>query len=60
MTKRLSRLLSDVAKETLADLKEKHGFTDKEYETEIDYVKSTIADLASDVPHWQEYLDAWH
>lgn len=36
------------------------GFTDKEYETEIDYVKSTIADLASDVPHWQEYLDAWH
>jgi len=36
------------------------GFTDKEYETEIDYVKSTIADLACDVPHWQEYLDAWH
>jgi len=36
------------------------GFTDKEYETEIDYVKSAIADLASDVPHWQEYLDAWH
>ena len=36
------------------------GFTDKEYETEIDYVKSAIADLASEVPHWQEYLDAWH
>lgn len=30
MTKRLSRLLSDVASETLAELKEKHGFTDKE------------------------------
>ena len=30
MTKRLSRLLSDVAQETLAELKDKHGFTDKE------------------------------
>lgn len=30
MTKRLSRLLSDVAQETLVELKDKYGFTDKE------------------------------
>jgi hypothetical protein len=41
MTKRLSRLLSDVAKETLAELKENHSFTDKELERIRARIKST-------------------
>jgi 3'-5' exonuclease len=35
------------------------GFTDAEYETEIAYVKETLAGLAPVETHWREYLDAW-
>lgn len=41
MTKRLSRLLSDVARETLAELQDKHGFTDKELSRIKARIKST-------------------
>lgn len=41
MTKRLSRLLSDVAQETLAELRENHGFTDKELARIQARIKST-------------------
>lgn len=41
MTKRLSRLLSDVAQETLTELREKHGFTDKELSRIQARIKST-------------------
>jgi predicted PolB exonuclease-like 3'-5' exonuclease len=35
------------------------GFTDAEYEQEIEFVKRTLGELAPNEPHWQEYLDAW-
>jgi len=41
MTKRLSRLLSEVAEETLEVLKTKHGFTDKELDRIQTRIKST-------------------
>jgi hypothetical protein len=41
MTKRLSRLLSEVAEETLEVLKTKHGFTDKELTRIQTRIKST-------------------
>ena len=41
MTKRLSRLLSDVAAETLEELKTRHGFTDKELDRVKARIKST-------------------
>jgi hypothetical protein len=41
MTKRLSRLLSEVAEETLEILKTKHGFTDKELDRIRTRIKST-------------------
>lgn len=33
------------------------GFTEAEYEREIEFVKSTLAVI--DEPHWKEYLAAW-
>ena len=36
MTKRLSRLLSEVAAEVLTELKDKHNFTDKELDNDSD------------------------
>lgn len=35
------------------------GFTEAEYEQEITLVKQSLAALAADEPHWQEYLAAW-
>ena len=35
------------------------GFTDKEYDAEIELVLSTLHDLVPHAPHWQEYLNAW-
>ena len=35
------------------------GFTEPEYDQEIAMVKETIAQLASQEAHWQEYLAAW-
>jgi 3'-5' exonuclease len=35
------------------------GFTEAEYEQEIDYVKETLGKLAPDESHWDEYLKAW-
>jgi hypothetical protein len=35
------------------------GFTDAEYESEIAYVKETLAGLTPAEAHWREYLDAW-
>jgi predicted PolB exonuclease-like 3'-5' exonuclease len=33
------------------------GFTEAEYEREIEFVKSTLSGI--DEPHWKEYLAAW-
>jgi hypothetical protein len=41
MTKRLSRLLSDVAAEVLVELKDKHNFTDKDLDRIKARIKST-------------------
>jgi 3'-5' exonuclease len=35
------------------------GFTDKEYDAEIAFVKETIGNLAPQEAHWDEYLKAW-
>jgi len=35
------------------------GFTPPEYEREIAFVKETLAGLAPNEAHWQEYLAAW-
>jgi hypothetical protein len=35
------------------------GFTEAEYDSEIAYVKETLAGLAPAEAHWREYLDAW-
>ena len=35
------------------------GLTETEYAQEIDRVKATLAELAPQEPHWQEYLAAW-
>jgi predicted PolB exonuclease-like 3'-5' exonuclease len=35
------------------------GFTEKEYEQEISFVKGTLADLSPNEAHWDEYLKAW-
>ncbi len=35
------------------------GLTEAEYAQEIDFVKSTLAELAHTQAHWQEYLAAW-
>ena len=35
------------------------GLLDKEYEQEIALVKDTLAQLAPQEPHWEEYLRAW-
>jgi predicted PolB exonuclease-like 3'-5' exonuclease len=35
------------------------GFTEKEYEAEIEFVQSTLGELTPHAPHWQEYLAAW-
>lgn len=36
------------------------GFTDAEYEREIELVKHTLAELSPAEPHWGEYLKAWN
>ncbi|NUZ08033.1 3'-5' exonuclease [Piscinibacter koreensis] len=33
------------------------GFSEVEYEREIDFVRATLAGI--DEPHWREYLEAW-
>ena len=35
------------------------GLSEAEYEQEIAMVKSTLAELAANEPHWGEYLAAW-
>ncbi|NBQ86843.1 MAG: 3'-5' exonuclease, partial [Betaproteobacteria bacterium] len=35
------------------------GCTEAEYDTEISYVKQSLAALTASEPHWQEYLAAW-
>ena len=35
------------------------GITAAEYEQEIAFVKATLGQLATDEPHWDEYLKAW-
>lgn len=35
------------------------GFTEKEYDAEIEFVRSTLGELTPHAPHWQEYLAAW-
>ena len=35
------------------------GFTEAEYQQEIDFVKQSLGALAPSEPHWQEYLAAW-
>jgi 3'-5' exonuclease len=35
------------------------GFTEAEYEQEVNLVKSSLANLAPQEPHWVEYLAAW-
>jgi hypothetical protein len=35
------------------------GFTEKEYDAEIELVHATLHDLVPHAPHWQEYLNAW-
>ncbi len=35
------------------------GLTEAEYDQEIAMVKATLANLAPQEPHWQEYLAAW-
>ncbi|WP_350294334.1 3'-5' exonuclease [Limnohabitans sp. Rim8] len=35
------------------------GFTEKEYESEIEFVQSTLGELTPHALHWQEYLAAW-
>ena len=35
------------------------GFTEKEYEAEIEFVQSTLGELTPHALHWQEYLAAW-
>ena len=35
------------------------GFTEAEYDQEIEMVKGTLAQLAPQESHWQEYLAAW-
>ena len=35
------------------------GFTEKEYDAEIEFVQSTLGELTPHAPHWQEYLAAW-
>jgi len=35
------------------------GFTEKEYDAEIEFVQSTLGALTPHAPHWQEYLAAW-
>jgi predicted PolB exonuclease-like 3'-5' exonuclease len=35
------------------------GFTEKEYDTEIEFVQSTLGELTPHAPHWKEYLAAW-
>ncbi len=35
------------------------GLLEAEYAQEIDFVKSTLGDLAQTDSHWQEYLGAW-
>lgn len=36
------------------------GFTESEYDLEIERVKKTLRDLSHTEPHWSEYLQAWH
>jgi 3'-5' exonuclease len=35
------------------------GFTEAEYDQEIEYVKETLGNLAPSETHWDEYLKAW-
>ena len=35
------------------------GFTEHEYNNEIELVQATLHDLVPHAPHWQEYLNAW-
>jgi predicted PolB exonuclease-like 3'-5' exonuclease len=35
------------------------GLTESEYDQEVAMVKSTLAELAPQETHWQEYLAAW-
>jgi len=35
------------------------GFTEKEYDAEIEFVQSMLGELTPHAPHWQEYLAAW-
>jgi predicted PolB exonuclease-like 3'-5' exonuclease len=35
------------------------GFTEKEYDAEIEFVQSTLGELTPHAPHWHEYLAAW-
>jgi predicted PolB exonuclease-like 3'-5' exonuclease len=35
------------------------GLTEKEYDTEIAFVKETLGNLAPTQSHWDEYLAAW-
>jgi predicted PolB exonuclease-like 3'-5' exonuclease len=35
------------------------GFTEKEYDAEIEFVQSTLFELTPHAPHWKEYLAAW-
>jgi len=35
------------------------GFTEKEYDAEIEFVQSTLGELTPHTPHWHEYLAAW-
>ena len=35
------------------------GFTEKEYDAEIEFVQSTLGELTPHAPHWQAYLAAW-
>ena len=36
------------------------GLTEAEYEQEIAFVKDSVANLAEQEPHWQQYLQAWN
>ncbi len=36
------------------------GFTEKEYDAEVEFVKEQLGNLAPTESHWQEYLAAWH
>ncbi|MBC5766185.1 3'-5' exonuclease [Ramlibacter sp. GTP1] len=35
------------------------GFTEAEYDQEVEFVKQALRDLSGTEPHWHEYLAAW-